>query len=196
MEESPVLVRVKEQMGQTCSEFLLHCHCQQSRCRFLHSHRSHSRYLRRRDLQFWLRLHHYFRPYPSPRRPQFLRPTIAAVDDGGTRGKADHRLSDSDGGALDALLYSGAFDDRDEFEQGERHERGEEGDGGADYELDRGQGVNSVGELGGPEGLVQSRKCLSAGAGRTWVIGGIAAALLAEVGPVLIDQLFTAAQAG
>lgn len=35
----------------------------------------------------------------------------------------------------------------------------------------------------------------AAGAGRTWVVGGIIGALLAGVGPVIINELFTGASA-
>jgi hypothetical protein len=54
-------------------------------------------------------------------------------------------------------------------------------------------GIGAVFYGGGAWGWSKAGNASAAGAGRTWVMGGIAAALLAGVGPALIDQLFTAA---
>lgn len=57
-------------------------------------------------------------------------------------------------------------------------------------------GVGAIFYGGGAWAWSKSGNAAAAGTGRTWVMGGIAAALLAGVGPTIIQQLFDAASAG
>jgi hypothetical protein len=55
-------------------------------------------------------------------------------------------------------------------------------------------GVGSVFYGGGSWAWSKNGNAAAAGNGRTWVIGGVAAALLAGAGPEIINELFGAAQ--
>ncbi len=55
-------------------------------------------------------------------------------------------------------------------------------------------GVGSIFYGGGSWAWSKNGNAAAAGNGRTWVIGGLAAALLAGVGPTIINELFSSAQ--
>ncbi len=57
-------------------------------------------------------------------------------------------------------------------------------------------GVGAVFYGGGSWAWSKNGNAAAAGNGRTWVVGGIIAALLAGVGPIIINQLYSGALAG